>query len=143
MYKFIRRSFCETNKIFNEKDFLKMDYYSLLNCKYNSSEGEIRKNYFHLAKKYHPDKYKGSVDIFRKISDAYNTLKDPFKRDEYNKKMKIKARRFHKQNEKEEKTVSKYEEDFQKLNIDKLFFQFTSKKLKTSPSELKVYYIFI
>jgi len=37
-----------------------------------------------LAKKYHPDVYKGeNKDHFKRINEAYNTLKNPLKRKDY------------------------------------------------------------
>jgi curved DNA-binding protein CbpA len=129
--------FCEVLK-----NYASMDYYTLLSVKQYASENEIRKSYYILAKKYPPDKFKGSVEIFRKITDAYNTLRDINKRDLYNKKIKIKK---HKRDETEEKTseeerkTSLYEEEFKKMNIEKLFFQYDRKKLKHSPNEIKVF----
>jgi hypothetical protein len=133
----------------SEKEFLKLDYYSILNINKNASDTDIKKSYFVLAKKFHPDKFKGSPEIFRKISDAYNTLRDPHKREEYNKRMKHKIKKKygkHKDDEKsdsKDKTqnmqeFSKYEEDFKKLNIDKLFTLFTHKKIRTTPDQIKV-----
>ena len=81
------------------KNYASMDYYTLLSVKHNATDNEIRKSYYTLAKKYHPDEFKGSVEIFRKITDAYNTLRDVNKRELYNKKIKLKK---HKKEETED-----------------------------------------
>ena len=144
-----RKYFCENlNKNNLEQDFLKLDFYSILNLNKNSTEVDIKKSYFILAKKFHPDKFKGSSEIFKKITDAYSTLRDPLKREEYNKRLKIKMRKKYKQQasdnemndgkENKMQDYSKYEEDFKQLNIDKLFTQFTHRKIKTSPDQIKV-----
>lgn len=131
-----------------EKNFLKLDYYTILNIKPNFSESELRRNYVNLAKHFHPDRFKGSPEIFKKLSEAYQTLKDTNKRDEYNKKLKIKIHKSYKKHredsaehstESEElRNSSKFESDFKKLNIDKLFHDFSSKKIRTSHEKIKV-----
>jgi len=136
-----------------EKNFLKLDYYSMLNLKHNFSENELRKNYVHLAKNFHPDRFKGSPEIFKKLSEAYQTLKDDNKREDYNRKLKIKINKNYKKNkyhagdknemnQEELRNASKYEEDFKKLNIDKLFHEFANKKVKTSHEKIKVIFLF-
>lgn len=60
------------------------NYYDILELKSNCSQREIRTNYIRLAKLYHPDVYKGSdKDRFKKIKEAYEILKFPEKREEY------------------------------------------------------------
>lgn len=137
-----------------EKEILKLDFYSILNVGHHFKESELRKSYFKLAKEYHPDKYKGGAEIFRRISEAYNTLKDPVKREEYNRKLKIKykseQRRYSsmgkgaasdstKETEEEEQTASKYEEDFKKINLEKEAFKLFSSKIRTNPENLKTF----
>lgn len=63
-----------------------MDFYHILGVPYNASEKEIRKAYRELAKKYHPDKNKDKQveEIFKNITNAYNIISDPSKRERYN-----------------------------------------------------------
>ncbi len=45
---------------------------------------ELKKKYYALAQKYHPDKSKGKTeDKFKEISAAYEVLSDEQKRKEY------------------------------------------------------------
>lgn len=62
------------------------DYYSILDVSKNASEEDIKKAYRKLAVQYHPDKNPGNKDAeekFRQITEAYETLKDPIKRQKY------------------------------------------------------------
>jgi len=62
------------------------DYYEILGVKKTAAEGEIKKAYRDLAKKYHPDKNKGNKDAenrFKEISEAYAVLSDKEKREQY------------------------------------------------------------
>ena len=62
------------------------DYYKLLGVEREASASEIKKAYRKLAVKYHPDKNPGdksSEEMFKKISDAYNTLGNESKRNSY------------------------------------------------------------
>jgi molecular chaperone DnaJ len=62
------------------------DYYEILGVKKTAAEGEIKKAYRDLAKKFHPDKNKGNKDAenrFKEISEAYAVLSDPEKRSQY------------------------------------------------------------
>lgn len=63
----------------------KRDYYDILGIDKNATNEEIRKAYRTLAKKYHPDvsKEKNAEDEFKKVQEAYETLKDEQKRSAY------------------------------------------------------------
>lgn len=53
--------------------------------------GEIKKNYLRLAKIYHPDVYKNKgSDRFEKINEAYQTLSDKAKRNQYDREIGLK-----------------------------------------------------
>lgn len=63
------------------------DYYAHLGLNRNASQNEIKKTYRRLARKYHPDTNPGdkaAEEKFKKIQEAYDTLKDPKKRKIYN-----------------------------------------------------------
>ncbi|TVU13095.1 hypothetical protein EJB05_46771 [Eragrostis curvula] len=62
------------------------DYYDVLGVSKNASQGDIKKAYYALAKKLHPDTNKGDADAERKFQEvqrAYETLKDQEKRSLY------------------------------------------------------------
>ena len=47
------------------------DYYKILNSTSKDDIQTIKKNYYDLAKKYHPDMNKGNEEKFKQISEAY------------------------------------------------------------------------
>jgi curved DNA-binding protein len=61
------------------------DYYDVLGVDRNASEDEIRRVYRRLARENHPDinKEPGAEDRFKEISEAYEVLRDPEKRERY------------------------------------------------------------
>lgn len=64
----------------------KRDYYELLETPKGASADEIKKSYRKLAMKYHPDRNQGDKKAeqkFKEINEAYEVLKDPQKRDAY------------------------------------------------------------
>lgn len=58
------------------------NYYELLEISKNATEDEIKKSYKLLAKKHHPDKG-GDKETFQKIQEAYDTLSDKDKKQQY------------------------------------------------------------
>ena len=64
----------------------KRDYYEVLEIDRNASAEEIKKAYRRQAVKYHPDKNPGDKDaeeLFKEISEAYEILADPAKKQRY------------------------------------------------------------
>jgi curved DNA-binding protein len=61
------------------------DYYEALDVPRDASTEDIRAAYRKLARKYHPDvnKEPGAEDRFKEISEAYEVLRDPEKRERY------------------------------------------------------------
>jgi curved DNA-binding protein len=60
-----------------------MDYYKLLEVSRTATPEEIKQAYRRLAKEHHPDRTGGDDSHFKKINEAYDTLKDPVRRSEY------------------------------------------------------------
>ena len=65
----------------------KVNYYEVLGVSENATNEEIRKAYKKLAIKWHPDKNPDNKEYaeekFKAISEAYNVLNDPKKREEW------------------------------------------------------------
>ena len=73
-----------------EKKAKKKDYYKILKINNNATPEEIKKAYRKLAPKYHPDKTHGSDEakknsekMFRDVTEAYQVLSDPKKKQMY------------------------------------------------------------
>jgi curved DNA-binding protein CbpA len=71
-----------SNFDFTSNDILE-DYYEILKLDQTSSIDDIRKNYLKLAKKYHPDHNHGNIEMFQKVSKAYECLSKKESRKNY------------------------------------------------------------
>ncbi len=78
------------------KSFENMNYYQILNVSRDAELSSIKKSYFSLARKYHPDLFNRNLsheikeiieEVFDKISKAYSTLSDTSKRRGYDSKI--------------------------------------------------------
>lgn len=80
MLNLIFRGFRNSKCLLNRKD-----YYKILGVSLKSNDSEIKKAYFGLAKKFHPDVNKApdAKNKFAEINQAYETLSDPEKRRNY------------------------------------------------------------
>lgn len=62
------------------------DYYAILGVQPQASAEEIKKAYRQLARSMHPDTNAGDKELeakFKEVTEAYNTLSDPGKREQY------------------------------------------------------------
>lgn len=69
------------------------DYYKIMGVNQNASEKDIKAAYRKLARKYHPDlsKEPNAEEQFKAMGEAYEVLKDPTKRAEYDQYKKQEA----------------------------------------------------
>ena len=63
------------------------DYYDTLGVSKDYSQGDIKKAFRELALEHHPDRETGNSEKFKKISEAYDTLGDVEKRQQYDNPM--------------------------------------------------------
>ncbi len=59
------------------------DYYETLGVNKGASKDEIKKAFYKLAHKYHPDKKEGNETKFKQVNEAYQVLSDDAKRSRY------------------------------------------------------------
>jgi len=62
------------------------DYYKTLNINRSATEDEVKKAFRSLSKQHHPDKG-GDENVFKEMSEAYDTLGNAQKREQYNHKL--------------------------------------------------------
>ena len=58
------------------------DYYQILGVSRDASPADIKKAFYKLAHKYHPDKG-GDAEKFKEVNEAYQVLSDQKKRAQY------------------------------------------------------------
>ena len=59
------------------------DYYEILGVDKSASKEDIKKAFYKLAHKYHPDKKDGNEAKFKQVNEAYQVLSDDAKRSKY------------------------------------------------------------
>ncbi|CAA6660587.1 unnamed protein product [Spirodela intermedia] len=80
------RSWCPSRSFHGSRPMCVRDYYEVLGVTKNASPSEIKKAYYALAKKLHPDTNKDDAEAERKFQEvqrAYEVLKDDEKRSLY------------------------------------------------------------
>ena len=79
----LHRPFLSSRRLFSSSR--KRDYYEILGLKRDASKADIKKSYFELAKKYHPDvnKDKSGEAKFKEVTEAYECLENDEKRKIY------------------------------------------------------------
>ncbi|GAU12692.1 hypothetical protein TSUD_121840 [Trifolium subterraneum] len=88
-YRTLNSRFCNPSKVIGNSfpnASLARDFYDVLGVGNKASSSEIKKAYYGLAKKLHPDTNKDDPDAekkFQEVSMAYEVLKDEKKREEY------------------------------------------------------------
>lgn len=63
-----------------------MDFYIILGVERSASSGDVERAYTRLARRYHPDLNPGdgaAEAFFRRVTEAYETLRDPARRERY------------------------------------------------------------
>ena len=73
-----------------EPVFMALNYYRLLGIPPESEPQKIKSAYRSLAKRFHPDRNKGSetaAELFRQVNHAYRVLSDPGRRKLYDAKL--------------------------------------------------------
>ncbi len=59
------------------------DYYKILGVERDASQEDIKRAFRRLAREHHPDTHRGSEEKFKEINEAYEVLRDPEKRKQY------------------------------------------------------------
>lgn len=123
------------------------DHYSTLGVAKTAQLPEIKAKYKSLAKKYHPDVYKGPKETFTKILEAYKVLASPRKRQEYDESLSgAKKDETAQDKSGQEKSASQSEEfykgentfDRKGVNIIKAHSDFFSKPVQTDFGDMNI-----
>ncbi|KAI8454094.1 hypothetical protein BY996DRAFT_4582357 [Phakopsora pachyrhizi] len=87
LYKLISYLFCTCQRAFHSSrnNFSSKDPYATLGVKKDASQSDVKKAYYSLAKKFHPDvnKDSGAKERYQDIQEAYDILGDEQKRTTY------------------------------------------------------------
>jgi curved DNA-binding protein CbpA len=70
-----------------------MNLYAVLGVSRDADGEDIRAAYHLLARRYHPDIGRGgSAEKFRQITEAYEVLRDPYRREAYDRSLAVPIR---------------------------------------------------
>jgi len=67
------------------------NYYEILEVSQTASYNEIKRSYYSLCKRYHPDINPKTANLFKQINEAYDILMNPIARREYDESLKEEA----------------------------------------------------
>ena len=84
--RFLEHSFIPSRSISTSQTNFAKDYYKVLGVDKSATAKDIKKAYYELAKKYHPDTNKNDSNCakkFQEVSEAYEILSDDSKRKQY------------------------------------------------------------
>lgn len=104
------------------------DYYKIMGLSQDATEKDIKTAYRRLARKYHPDisKEPNAEEQFKEMGEAYEVLKDPVKRAEYDQYLKNRAyqaqgQQYYRSSERPEYTNSYQDTGFNEDLFESLF----------------------
>ena len=130
------------------KDYSQLTYYEILNTSPNATQKQLKASYYELAKKFHPDTYRGTdTEFFKYIQKAYETLKNPEKRKEYDMKngLGLQDGMYNPEaasgsSSKDEKKKGHFEdiEVDENMNFDEEYAKFFGKAREHTPEEIVV-----
>ncbi|VWU50265.1 DnaJ protein, putative, partial [Hepatocystis sp. ex Piliocolobus tephrosceles] len=92
-HKYYKKTDVNNDEYYNKDGKIKVkndEFYKILNVPTNASQNEIKRQYYKLAKEYHPDKCQdlSAKEQFQKIGEAYQVLGDIDRRMKYDKEGK-------------------------------------------------------
>jgi len=85
-YRHLHTRHFSNHRHFSTSSQLSSDYYKILGVPKNADQKQIKKAYYQLAKKYHPDSNKDDPNAskkFQEVSEAYEVLGDEDKRAQF------------------------------------------------------------
>jgi DnaJ-class molecular chaperone len=101
-----------------------MNYYELLGVSKDSTENELKKQYRSLSYKFHPDRNPNGGEQMQKLNEAYDTLKDPIKRQAYDNSfcnpLDVLLEKMFRSKEKRDPIDELFRDDFQKDHLEDL-----------------------
>ncbi|KAI4837749.1 DnaJ protein [Plasmodium brasilianum] len=91
--KYIKKNDIDDDEYYNKNGNIKVkndEFYKILNVPTNATQNEIKRQYYKLAKEFHPDKCSDlkAKEQFQKIGEAYQVLGDIERRRRYDKEGK-------------------------------------------------------